>query len=189
MKINGPGESSLLLLKVIKRLDQLKIPYAVIGAFAASFHGFVRASLDADAVISVEGHEKKLDELAASLKKDGFKIELRRGDAQDPIRSVVHIEDKFQNRVDLLTGIRGMNEDVFDRAVTASFVGAPIKIIGVEDFIAMKVFAGSPGDIQDVVGVLKAGAGKINLPLTRQLTLRYGKKELERLEKISGSQD
>ncbi len=164
MKINGPGESSLLLLKVIKRLDQWKIPYAIIGAFAASFHGFVRASLDADAVISVEGHEEKLGRLTAVLKKDGSKIELRRGDAQDPIRSVVHVQDKFQNRVDLLTGIRGMNEDVFDRAVTASFVDASVKIISVEDFVAMKIFASSSRDIQDVVGVLKIGVGKISLP-------------------------
>ena len=69
MKINGPGESSLLLLKVIKLLDKLRIPYAVVGAFAASYYGLVRASLDADAIISVTGHEEKLVQLSASLKK------------------------------------------------------------------------------------------------------------------------
>ena len=46
MKINGPGESSLLLLKVIKVLEKFKIPYAIVGAFAVSFYGLVRASLD-----------------------------------------------------------------------------------------------------------------------------------------------
>ena len=49
----------------------------------------MRASLDADAVISVEGHEEKLDQLSAFLKKDGLKVELRRGDARDPARGVV----------------------------------------------------------------------------------------------------
>ena len=49
MKINGPGESTILLLKIIKLLNKLNFPYAVIGAFAASFYGHVRASLDADA--------------------------------------------------------------------------------------------------------------------------------------------
>ena len=42
MKINGPGESSLLLLKVIKVLEKIKIPYAIVGAFAVSFYGLVR---------------------------------------------------------------------------------------------------------------------------------------------------
>jgi len=53
MNIKGPGESSLLLLKVIKGLCKENISYVIVGAFAASFYGIVRASLDADAVISV----------------------------------------------------------------------------------------------------------------------------------------
>ena len=88
MKINGPGESSLLLLKVIKVLEKFKIPYAIVGAFAVSFYGLVRASLDADCVISVEGKEEKLGQLVASLRKDALKVELRRGDSSDPILRV-----------------------------------------------------------------------------------------------------
>ena len=185
MKINGPGESSLLLLKVIKLLDKFKIPYAIVGAFAASFYGQVRASLDADAVISVEGQEERLDRLSAVLKKDGLRVELRRGDADDPVRGVVNIQDKFQNRVDLLTGIRGMKADVFDRLVTASFMDTKIKIVSAEDFIAMKIFAGGPKDIEDVIGVLTVlDHNKVNIPLVRHLALSYGKKELLRLEGI-----
>ena len=185
MRINGPGESSLLLLKVIKFLDNLKVPYVVVGAFAASFYGQIRASLDADAVISVKGQEKKLEQLVVILKKDGFKVEVRHGDAQDPVHGVVNIKDKFQNRVDLLTGIRGMKADVFDRLVTASFMDTKIKIISAEDFIAMKIFAGGTKDIEDVIGVLTVlNQNKVNIPLVRHLTLQYGKKELLRLEEI-----
>jgi hypothetical protein len=39
------------------------------------------------------------------------------------------------------------------RAVTADFSGARFKIAGVEDFIAIKIFAGGPRDIEDVLGV------------------------------------
>ena len=184
MRINGPGESSLLLLKVIKFLDNLKVPYVVVGAFAASFYGQIRASLDADAVISVKGQEKKLEQLVVILKKDGFKVEVRHGDAQDPVHGVVNIKDKFQNRVDLLTGIQGMKTDVFDRAVTVSFMDTAIQIIGVEDFIAMKIFAGSSKDINDVVGVLQVSKGKIDVAFAKQLTLCYGKKELAKLEEM-----
>ena len=183
MKINGPGESSLLLLKVIKVLEKLKIPYAVVGAFAVSFYGWVRASLDADCVISVEGKEK-LEQLASSLRKDALKVELRRGDSSDPIRCMVNIEDKFRNRVDLLTGIRGMREDVYQRQVKACFMNESIKIISVEDLVAMKIYAGSAQDLQDAAGVLQISAGRIDLALLKRLTRQYGKKELELLEDI-----
>ena len=184
MKISGPGESPLLLLNVIKRLNTLRIPYAIVGAFAASFYGVVRASLDADAVISIKGKEDKLNEILFLLKKEGLKIESRKGDAQDPIQRVINIEDNFKNRVDLLIGISGMKEDVFDRIVTAPFLKTKINLIGIEDFVAMKIFAGGAKDIQDVLGVLQISFKKINQPLLKKLTLHYGKKELERLEKI-----
>jgi len=184
MKIKGPGESPLLLLNVIKHLNRLKIPYAVVGAFAASYYGQVRASVDADAVISVKGHEEKAERLVAVLKEDGLKVERRRGDIHDPIRLVLNIEDKFHNRVDLLAGIRGMEEAVFKRAVKASFERSSIKIAGVEDFIAMKIFAGSPKDIQDAVGVLKVSLRKVDMALLKNLTRLYGRVELARLEKL-----
>ncbi len=184
MKINGPGESPLLLLNVIKLLNRLKIPYAVIGAFAASFYGVVRASLDVDAVISVKTHDEKMERLFTFLGKKNLKVSVRQGDAEDPVRGVVNIEDQFKNRVDLLTGIRGMPNDIYGRAVTSSFMGSSLCIVSIEDFIAMKIFAGSPKDILDVVGVLKISAKRIDLALLRQLTRLYGKKELERLEKL-----
>ena len=118
MKIKGPGESFLLLLNIIKILNKYKIPYAVVGAFAASFYGVVRASLDADAVISIGENQEKLNEILSLLKKDALKIDLRRGDSFDPIRCVIALEDKFQNRVDLLTGIRGMKDDIYERVKT-----------------------------------------------------------------------
>lgn len=184
MKINGPGESSLLLLKVIGLLVKFKIPYVIVGAFAASFYGQIRASVDADAVISVDGRKKTLEKFSTALEKMNFNVELRHGDAQDPVRGVMSIQDKFHNRVDLLTGIRGMKDDVFDRAVTASFIKKRIKIVSVEDFIAMKVFAGSFKDMDDVAVVLAVCEGKVDLALARKLVLGYGKKELARLESL-----
>lgn len=184
MKINGPGESTILLLKIIKLLNKLNLPYAVIGAFAASFYGHVRASLDADAVISFEGQNEKLDGLFESLKKEGLKVELRQGDISDPVRGVINILDKFSNSVDLLTGIRGMNPDLFKRAVKASFLDAEIRIVCVEDFIAMKIYGGGPQDIEDVKHVLALQKKKVKMPLLKQLTLGYGKKELSRLKQI-----
>ena len=52
MRPRGPGESALLLLDVVDVLKAERIRYAVVGALAASVHGDVRASLDADVLIT-----------------------------------------------------------------------------------------------------------------------------------------
>ncbi len=53
MRTRGPGESALLLLDAVDLMATQRIDYAVVGAMAASVHGAVRASLDADAVLSL----------------------------------------------------------------------------------------------------------------------------------------
>ena len=184
MKAKGPGQSALLLLDVISVLNRQRIPYAIIGAFAASFHGVVRASIDADAMISLESGQAGIKALMENLRKAGLKSIYRKGDLNDPVGAVVNIEDGFNNRVDLLIDIQGMAEDVFSRAIQASFRGARIRLIGVEDFIAMKIFAGGPRDLSDVAGVLKVSRGRVDRMLLRGLVRKYGKGALKKLESL-----
>lgn len=133
MKANGPGQSALLLLDVIRTLNKLKIPYAVIGAFAASFYGAVRGSLDADVIISVGG-SGDVERVCEAFKKSRFRVEYHRGDLSDPVKAVICVEDKFHNRVDVLTGITGMKDDAFARTRDSKFMRKPVKVIGLEDF-------------------------------------------------------
>ncbi len=184
MRAKGPGQSALFLLDVIDILSQLRISYAVVGALAASFYGIVRASMDADAVISFQGSKGDHELLLSELMKAGFDATRRQGDVDDPISGVINVEDRYHNRVDLLMGIRGMKADIFSRTIDSAFLGSRIRIVSVEDFIAMKIFAGGPQDIEDIKGVLKVSAGKIDMALLQELTLNYGKKELKTLKTI-----
>ncbi len=183
MRTTAPGQSALLLLDVIDLLNKRHIPYAIIGAFAASFYGVVRASLDADAVISIRT-VRDGNELCQDLKVLGLSVERRTGDHEDPIAAVINIQDSFHNRVDLLTGIRGMSEEAFHRAEETRFMKSSIKMVSLEDFIAMKIFAGSPKDLADVIGVLEVSNNKVNASLLKELTAAYGKKCLAQLQAI-----
>src|SRR5271167_4100822 len=58
VRSTGVGQSALLLLDAIAVLSSEGIDYAVIGAMAASIYGVVRASIDADAVLSL-GRQKQ----------------------------------------------------------------------------------------------------------------------------------
>ncbi len=44
--------------------------------------------------------------------------------------------------LDLIDGAKGARSDAFSRAIDVPFRGATLKFIGLEDFIAMKAFAG-----------------------------------------------
>jgi len=182
MKAKGPGQSVLLLLDVINILDRFHVPYAVIGAFAASFHGVVRASMDADAIISLQPGPADVEVLTDGFLRAGLKSSYRKGDLDDPVGAVINVEDNFKNRVDLLMNIRGVTEDIFSRTIKAEFMNARIRLIGIEDFVAMKIFAGSPKDLNDVAGVLKVSYDRIRMALLRELVQRYGKNALGKLE-------
>ena len=184
MRAKQLGQSALLLLDVIDVLDALHIPYAIIGAFAASFYGVVRGSADADAVISLSSGQANPGTLIEALHKAGLKSTRSQGELRDPIGTVIHISDQFENRVDLLIGIRGMSEEAFSRTIEAAFAQTRVRVIGVEDFIAMKLFAGSPKDMADAAGVLRVSANRIRLPLLKVLVQPYGKETVRKLQSL-----
>ncbi len=140
--------------------------------------------MDADAMISLQHSQANVKQLIGEFRKAGLKTTCRKGDSQDPIGAVINVEDKFQNRVDLLMNIQGMTEAVFSRSVEAQFMNARIHLIGIEDFIAMKIFAGSPKDLSDVAGVLAVSYDRINLPLLKDLAQKYGKAAKHKLESL-----
>jgi hypothetical protein len=172
MRTQRPGESALLLLDVVEMLAAAGVPYAVVGAMAAAVHGAVRASLDADAIISLPAH--RLGELLPACRAAGLDVEIRHGDAEDPIAAVLAVGDAFGNRVDLLSGLRGLDRGAFTRACEVAFQGATLRVIGREDFIAMKAFAGSAQDLADAEAVLAANPGSVDSKLLEQLAVGFG---------------
>jgi predicted nucleotidyltransferase len=172
MKAQRSGESALLLLDVIQVLNAAGVPYAVIGAMAAAVHGAVRASLDADAIIGLPAH--RVAELVPVARSAGLQVEVRHGDPDDPIAAVVAVTDQFDNRVDLLAGLKGIDPAAFRRTVDIPFQGATLKVVGREDLVAMKAFAGSPQDLADAAAVLAANVGELDYDLLARLAARFG---------------
>jgi hypothetical protein len=101
-------------------------------------------------------------------------VEIKRGDIEDPILGVVMVQDRFGNMLDLILGIRGMDPAAAERAVETSLLDARVRIAGMEDLIAMKLFAGGVQDLEDVRGILQVASDSLNLALVRSLADRYG---------------
>jgi len=184
MTASGPGQPGHLLIDVLQTLARLSVPSAVVGGLAVSFHGVVRGTDDADAAVWLKGTSLDRDDLVRELKNAGFQSDLRAGDVDDPIAAVIVVHDKFGNRTDLLLGVRGMDPAAPSRAVPATLLGSSISIIGAEDLIAMKIFAGGAQDLDDVKNVLQVSGARLNLDLLRKLTRSYGPEEVKTLDRL-----
>ena len=123
--------------------------------------------------------------LKKHLEKAGFATELRRGDADDPIPALLSVSDRHDNRVDLLAGLRGLDPLAFSRSITVPFLGGSLRVIGREDFIAMKCFAGGPQDIGDAVQALKTVDQPLDVELLRRTRAAFWKAGCGRVWKRS----
>lgn len=188
MRTTGAGQSPLLLLDAVEILDRSAVEYAVIGAMAVAFHGVVRASLDADALLFLKG--RPLEPLAAAFRESGFETEVRIGDERDPIPALLALKDGHGNRVDLLAGLRGLDPAAATRTVRSDFEAVSLRVVGLEDLIAMKLYAGGPQDLEDVRRIISLSRTALNLTLLRELALRFGGAERSRLdEMLEGGQN
>ena len=182
MRTQRAGQSALLFLDVVEVLVRENVDYLVIGAFALSAHAVVRASSDVDALLSTS--YRRLRELSTIFEAAGFSVTLRRGDDDDPIISMLVLSDAHGNRVELLGGLRGLDPQVFLRAIEVPFQGIDLRIVGREDFIAMKCFAGGLQDLADARAAFEGAQGPVDLDLLRAVTRRFGRDAADRLEEL-----
>jgi predicted nucleotidyltransferase len=182
VRTNQAGQSALLFLDAVEILQREKVDYAVIGAFALSVHGTIRGTMDVDAVLFTP--PRQLTKLREAFDRAGFRTELRRGDRDDPIPAMLVLRDIYDNQVELLGGLRGLDPGIFSRAVEVPFMGVSLRIVGREDFIAMKCFAGGPQDILDAQSAYRRAEGPVDLDLLRTVTRRFGRDAADKLEEV-----
>lgn len=170
MRVSGPGQSALLMADIAAFLEARGVRYAVIGAMAAAVHGVVRASLDADAVVSLQIREAQAVRQELVAHRD-------------------EIKDRHGNRVDLLLGLRGMDPELLNRTWQVQLGDATLEIVGREDFIAMKAFAGGPVDLADARAVIELDPRSLDLELLRRLAQRFGRDAARIVEDLLGAAD
>jgi len=165
MEIDSPGQSTELLLDVVRAIESQNIRYAVIGAMAVALHGVVRASVDSDAIVAATFAQ--LTKLRDELTTRGLKCDLRLGDPSDPIPGMLVVSDRFENRVDLLMGLRGLDPDVFKQTieVTMPELGGPLSFVCKEDLLAMKLFAGGAKDLLDAERLVAVSGPRLDVEL------------------------
>jgi len=151
----------MLLIRLIKKLDHLKIPYALVGGHAVALHGAVRGTLDIDLVI--KWSFKYLKELEGALKNLGLTSRL-------PLtcEEVFNFKDEYIKNRNLIAwnfvNLKDPSEqvdlilttDLSGKSVVSKKVGDfQIKVLAKKDLIEMKKQSGRKQDLIDIEALEK----------------------------------
>ncbi len=142
-----------LLDDLRRAFDALGIAWYLFGAQAAVAYGVARLTADVD--VTIRPPATPTSEWLAELQRYGF--EPRFTDAgfveQTRVIPVVHLRSGLP--VDLVLAGPGLEDDLLRRAVVQSIDGVPVPVIEIADLVILKVLAGRPKDLDDVVELLR----------------------------------
>ncbi len=155
-----------LLADFQRACAELKVGWYLFGAQAALLYGSPRLTADADLTVLLG--DVATQTFVEALTKNGF--ELRVSDAAftrtTRVLPVHHRASGFP--ADVVLGGPGLEESFLERAVVRAIHGLSVPVAAAEDLIAMKVLAGRRKDEEDVVAILSAQTGRLDLALARK---------------------
>lgn len=141
-----------LLAEAVEALERAGIASALVGAGALAAHGVARSTNDLD-LLCVDAAALRTD-LWDDLRRSGATVDLRAGDADDPLAGVVRLRRPGQSPVDVVIGRGSWQRRAIDRAPTVELEGMRLRVMAVLDLILLKLWAGAPKDLWDVQRLL-----------------------------------
>jgi predicted nucleotidyltransferase len=82
-----------------------------------------------------------------------------------------------------------MDPELLNRTRQVRLAEAVLEIVGREDLIAMKAFAGGPVDLADARAVIEQDRGSLDLELLRRFAQRFGRETVKTVEELIGDAD
>jgi hypothetical protein len=155
-----------LLAELGPALAHLGVRWYLFGAQAAIFHGVDRLTADVD--VTVDLGTQPTARLVAGLADAGF--DLRVADAGgfvDATRVLPFVHRRTRIPVDVVLAGPGLEELFFARAEVREIGNVRVPVACAEDLVTMKVLAGRPRDREDVVAILRARGGALDLDRIR----------------------
>jgi hypothetical protein len=139
-----------LLDSVSGTLTAHGIAHALIGAAALAARGIARSTFDID-LLTTDARVLERD-LWISLSRDDLTIDVRRGDAEDPLGGVVRLEAPPERPVDIILGKYAWQTRAVEQAERVT--GGP-PIVLARDLILLKLYAGGTQDLWDIRELLR----------------------------------
>jgi hypothetical protein len=142
-----------LLADVAALLRRHRIPFALIGAGAMAVHGVSRSTADLDLLAT---DDRCLDPALWRGVGNDVAVDVRRGDAADPLAGVVRLTRSEEIDLDVIVGRPSWQRDVLARAAMRAEHEVPV--VTLSDLILLKLYAGGSQDAWDVEQLLAVDA-------------------------------
>ena len=140
---------------VLRALDAIGAPHALIGAHAMAARGYPRFTVDID-ILTADA--RVLDRPTwTELERTGAVVERRRGDPDDPLGGVVRISQTGVPDVDVVLGKWKWEANVIDRAEPMLLGDVSVRVPRLADLILLKLAAGGSLDLHDATVLLTLG--------------------------------
>lgn len=136
-------------------LDAHGIRYALIGAHAMAVRGYPRSTVDIDLLTA---DARVLDDaIWGGLRQEAATVDVRRGDADDPLGGVVHILLVDATDVDIVVAKWQWEARLIERAEPIVLAATTVPVPALSDLVLLKLAAGGYTDLQDAAALLALG--------------------------------
>jgi hypothetical protein len=148
------------LLEMTALLDELHFNYMLIGGLAVALWGEPRATLDVDLTIWVEAGQ--LDATVAALSQ---RLAVRTADPLAFVRRsrVLPVLASNGIPVDLLFAAWPVEKQAIEQAVVRQVAGAPVRVVGLDHLLLLKLISDRPKDLADAEALLRRHRGGANV--------------------------
>ncbi len=169
----------ITLAGVARCLNELGVPYAIIGGLANAVWGEPRSTLDIDVAIRVE--DERVAQVIAQL---AHRFHSMTSDPQAFVKrtSVLPLRSDAGVRIDVVFARLPFEEDVIRRAVAIDVGPAQVRFCTAEDLILMKIASERQRDQDDARGVAVRRKRELDLnylePRIRELSLLLDQPEI-----------
>ena len=183
------GTSAAETLRVAERVGEIlagrHVDTVVVGAMALAVHGYPRLTKDFDLAIGIP--PEQLEALAQAIRAEGWDVEVRTPDANDPLGGVIDIRAPGADLVQVVnfdnSPAGGFPRLVREACLSAVPLGpdSALKVANIFTLVALKLYAGGHKSANDILELLERNPST-DLDALRAFcqSLRLGK-QLERV--------
>lgn len=146
----------MFIYKLVKKLAENNIEYAIAGGYAVAFHGAVRGTVDIDLIIKLE--KESFLKIEKTLEQIGLQSRL-------PIKAeeVFNFREEYINNRNLITwNFINLNNPIESvdillledlkkfKTININSNNNILKVVSMNDLIKMKKRSGRPQDLEDI---------------------------------------
>lgn len=169
-----------LLADLNAAFTAIGVEWFLFGAQAAIVYGVARLTGDVDVTARVPGGLPNTA-LVDALEQRGFRRRFDHPALMEHGRVLPFIHEASALPVDVVLSGPGLEDEFFVRVRRHRLDGVDVPVVEVSDLVVMKVLAGRPKDVEDVVTLLRVQEASVDLARVRHT--------LQMLESALGQSD